>query len=37
MGEFHRFDSGHIAPAQVGIAVGVERKLQRHISSSTVS
>src|SRR3984885_12007526 len=36
IGEFDRFDNRHIAPAKVGIAVGVERQPQRHISSSMV-
>ena len=37
LGEFDGFNDRHIAPAQVGIAIRVERQLHRHISSSIVS
>src|SRR5215813_14554578 len=35
--DFDRLDDGYIAPAKVGVTVGVKRQPHRHISSSTVS
>jgi len=37
IGEFNRFDNRNMAAAKVGVAVGIERQLHRHISSSMVS
>lgn len=37
IGEFDRFDNGHTASAQLGIAVRLERQPHRHISLSMVS